>query len=117
MPRKTPRPAAAQAFSREALIAYIQENPTASGRRDIARAFGLRKRERKILNEMLHEIEEEGLVPRRRKRKLSQAAYLPDTTVVEITGIDADGEPLARPLNWSGGGEAYPSFSKRPTAR
>ena len=54
---------------------------------------------------MLREIEDQGLVPRRRKRKLSQADYLPDTTVVEITGIDGDGEPLARPLNWSGEGE------------
>ena len=108
MSKKTPRPAASAAFSRDALISFIQENPTASGRRDIARAFGLRKSERKALNQMLREIEDQGLVPRGRKRKLSQADYLPGTTVVEITGIDDDGDPLARPLNWSGEGQPPP---------
>ena len=102
MPRKKPRPAPDEGFSREAVIAYIQDNPAACGRRDIARAFGLRRSARKALNEMLREIEDEGRVPRRRKRRLSQAAYLPDSAVVEITAIDGDGEPLARPLNWSG---------------
>ena len=71
-------------FSREAVIAYIQDNPAACGRRDIARAFGLRRSARKALNEMLREIEDDGRVPRGRKRRLSQAAYLPDSAVVEI---------------------------------
>ena len=106
MPRKKPRPAASGEFNRDSLIAFIRGNPTASGRRDIARAFGLRKTARKALNEMLREIEDEGLVPRRRKRRLAKAEYLPGATVVEITGIDADGEPLARPLDWSGEGQA-----------
>ena len=105
MPRKKPRPAPVEGFSREAVIAYIQDNPAACGRRDIARAFGLRRSARKALNEMLREIEDDGRVPRRRKRRLSQAAYLPDSAVVEITAIDGDGEPLARPLDWSGKGD------------
>ena len=108
MPKKTSRPSAAKPFSRESLIAYIHDNPAASGRRDIARAFGLRKSARKALNEMLREIEDEGMVSRGRKRKRSQAKYLPDTVIVEIIGIDGDGEPLARPLEWSGAGEAPP---------
>ena len=98
MPRRKPRPATDGAFSREAVIAFINDNPTACGRRDIARAFGLRKNARKELSAILREIEDEGMVPRRRKRRLSQADYLPDTAVVEVTGIDNDGEPLARPL-------------------
>ena len=106
MAKKKPPRAADEGFSREAVIAFIQDNPTASGRRDIARAFGLRKSARKALNEMLREIEDDGRVPRGRKRRLSQAAYLPDSAVVEITAIDSDGEPLARPLNWSGRGDA-----------
>ena len=106
MPKRKPRPATAGAFSREAVIAFIHDNPTACGRRDIARAFGLRKHARKSLNDLLREIEDEGLVPRKRKRRISKAEYLPDTALVEITGIDADGEPLARPLDWSGKGDA-----------
>ena len=108
MPRRKPRPATDGAFSREAVIAFINDNPTACGRRDIARAFGLRKNARKELSAILREIEDEGMVPRRRKRRLSQADYLPDTAVVEVTGIDNDGEPLARPLEWPGEGEAPP---------
>ena len=98
-PRKsTPLP------SRDELLAFIEESTAPVGKREIARAFNLHGNDRVLLKEILREIERDGLVERSRGHRLSPTSRLPAVSVVEITGLDGDGEPLARPVGWRGDG-------------
>ncbi len=85
--------------TREEILSYIQENPDQAGKRDIARAFGLRSADKPAFEAILKELRREGLFGRRRG-----GAALPQVTVIEIHALDEDGELLARPASWSGKG-------------
>jgi len=85
--------------SREAIAAFIRDNPQKATKRDIARAFGLKGDARVALKHVLRELEEEGLVEKRGKR-LSTPGSLPPVMVLEVTGRDADGGLIARPAEW-----------------
>ena len=90
--------------SRDELLAFIEESTAPVGKREIARAFNLHGNDRVLLKEILREIERDGLVERSRGHRLSPTSRLPAVSVVEITGLDGDGEPLARPVGWRGDG-------------
>ncbi|MBO6636491.1 MAG: ribonuclease R [Roseitalea sp.] len=85
--------------SREAIAAFIRDNPQKATKRDIARAFGLKGDARVALKHVLRELEEEGLVEKRGKR-LAAPGSLPPVMVLEVTGRDADGGLIARPAEW-----------------
>src|SRR5262249_61180194 len=93
--------------TKQQILEFIRASPTPVGKREIARAFGIAGGDRIALKAMLKEISEEGEVERGRGRRLSRPAALPETAGVEITGVDVDGEVMARPLYWRGG-EAAP---------
>ena len=78
--------------TKQQILEFIRESPTPVGKREIARAFGIVGGDRIALKTMLKEIAEEGEVERGRGRRLSRPAALPETAVVEITGVDVDGE-------------------------
>ncbi|MEZ5803081.1 MAG: ribonuclease R [Rhizobiaceae bacterium] len=82
--------------TREQILAYITENPDQAGKREIAKAFGLRGADRVWLKDMLRDLQDEGLLEGSRKR-LSRPGTLPPVTVLEIFGRDRDGGLLARP--------------------
>jgi ribonuclease R len=86
--------------TKQQILEFISESPTPVGKREIARAFGISGGDRIALKAMLKEIAGEGAVERGRGRRLARPAALPETAVVEITGIDVDGEVTARPLHW-----------------
>ena len=103
MTKRKPR-RAAPLPSREDLLGYIEDNPE-TGKREIARAFGIKGDRRKALKALLKALEDEGAVERGRKHRLATSGHLPDVTVVEVVALDADGDPLARPVGWRGDGE------------
>lgn len=101
-PRRSGRqqkPAASSLPERDELLRFIATSGSAD-RRDIAREFGLRGPQRAALRALLRELEDEGLVEREGRRGVRPAGQLPPVTVIEVTAIDADGEPLARPTSW-----------------
>jgi len=104
--KQPPAHAATPLPSREDLLAYIEDNPGAASKRDLARAFGIKGDRRKALKAMLREIADEGLVQRGRRRRLTAPGHLPEVTVVDVYALDADGDPLAQPADWHGDGEA-----------
>ncbi len=77
----------------------MRANPRA-GKREIARAFGLGAEHKNALKAALRELQDEGAIPRGRAARRGGGGPLPSVTVVEVTGTDADGELLARPLSW-----------------
>ncbi len=85
--------------SRDELIAFIRERSGKVGTREIARAFGAKNADRATLNHMLRELADEGQIDRLRKR-VHHAGTLPPVLLADITGRDADGEFLARPVEW-----------------
>ncbi len=74
------------------------------GQRDIARAFGLRGKQRAGLNDVLADLDHERLVGCGRRPGRDTASGLPKVTVVEVSEIDADGYVLAKPVGWRGEG-------------
>ena len=86
------------------LLVLLAENPGAT-KRDLARLTGLKGSDRIVLKRLLRELEAEGAIAGNAKRGLTKAGELPEITVLEITGTDADGELLARPLNWKSNDE------------
>ncbi|MFO1188824.1 MAG: ribonuclease R, partial [Alphaproteobacteria bacterium] len=96
---RTP-PKSAPLPSKEALLAHIRESPTPLGKREIARAFGVKGSDRLALKAMLRELAAEGAIDRGRGRKVGAAGALPDVMVLELIGTDTDGEMLARPIHW-----------------
>ncbi len=96
-----PRPTRSAPFpSREEIAAFIRESPGRVGKREIARAFKLNADQRTVLKELLRDMERDGVVHKGAGRQFSEPGTLPSVAVVVITGIDDDGDPLAKPLNW-----------------
>ncbi|MEO5337465.1 MAG: ribonuclease R [Magnetospirillum sp. WYHS-4] len=87
--------------SRDAILEFIRESPGRVGKREIARAFDLRGDQRQELKRLLRELEGEGQVDKGRGRRFAQPGTLPEVTLVIVSGIDVDGEVLARPQNWN----------------
>ena len=98
--KKTTKQKAAPFPSRDEILQYVLDNPQHVGKRDIARAFRLNSKQRIALKHVLKELENDGLIGRQRGRRYAPPEALPSVTVLEVTGMDDDGELLARPVNW-----------------
>ena len=81
------------------MLRFVRESPGKVGRREIARAFGIRGNDRAALTDLLRELEEEGALEGRRKRRRAPGS-LPAVTVLEVDGLDSDGALTARPASW-----------------
>jgi ribonuclease R len=91
--------------TREEILQWISDNPALTSKRDIAKAFGIKGAARIDLKRVLRELEAEGHLTKR-ARSYDDPQRLPPVSVVEIAGVDADGDLFARPLQWQGEGDA-----------
>jgi ribonuclease R len=69
------------------------------GKREIARAFGIKGADRIGLKQLLKELEAEGAVERRHK-SLHRPGVLPAVVLADITSRDGNGELIAVPVEW-----------------
>ncbi len=86
--------------TKEQVLAFIQDQDTPVGKREIARAFNLRGADRIPLKALLKELERDGEVDRGRGRRVARSGALPEVTVVEVIGADEDGDLWARPVDF-----------------
>ncbi len=93
----------AQIPDRATILDWIAQNPTQTAKRDIARAFGIKGADRIELKRVLRAMEDDGLLARKRRTYRDPDA-LPPVCILEVAGPDADGDLLARPLEWTGDG-------------
>ncbi|MEO3999807.1 ribonuclease R [Mesorhizobium sp. CAU 1732] len=100
--------------TRDELLTFIQENPDQAGKREIARAFGLKGDDRIWLKQTLGDLHDEGLVEKRAKR-IVRAGALPHVVVLDVFSRDADGSLIARPTEWPETNGAAPLVSIRPS--
>ena len=85
--------------TREEIIEFIGMSPTPVGKREIARAFNIKGAAKIELKKVLKDLNIGGDVVKGRKR-FDKPDRLPPVDVLEITGIDDDGEVLAKPNVW-----------------
>jgi len=90
---------------REEILNYIRSSPGKVGKREIARAFGIKGGDRLELNNLLAGMSEDGTLSGDRKH-LRRKGSLPAVTVLEVTGRDDDGDLIARPAVWDEEGDA-----------
>jgi len=87
--------------SQDDILRFIAENPDKTTKRDLAKAFKVKGAARVVLKDMIAEMRREGLIERgARKSYRPSGAHLPPVGVIEISSINDDGEPVARPQAW-----------------
>ena len=85
--------------SRQEILDFLQTANRETGKREIARAFGIKGGDRIALKELLRDMADDGLIAGSR-RKLTRPGVLPSVTVIEIVARDPDGEFVGRPGTW-----------------
>ncbi|MCW6508059.1 ribonuclease R [Lichenifustis flavocetrariae] len=103
MSASTPLPTKAEILALIAQeVAAAKESgrkPAPLGKRELARAFGIKGSDRAELKRVLRELQEEGALEKRRK-SLRGAGSMPTVLVADITGRDRDGDLVAVPNDW-----------------
>jgi len=84
--------------SRDQVLEFIQSSDTPAGKREIAKAFGLKGQEKIALKKLLKDMAEEGLIDGK-KSAYHRMGGVPQVTVLRVVDIN-DGEPVAIPDNW-----------------
>ncbi|MEW5703594.1 MAG: ribonuclease R [Pseudomonadota bacterium] len=85
---------------KEEILDFIRQSASPVGKREVARAFRLSGRDRLELKTLIKRLLEEGELVQAANRRLAVPEGLPPVAVLEISGTDADGEVLARPIAW-----------------
>ena len=84
--------------SREAILEFIQGSDTPAGKREIAKAFGLKGQEKILLKARLKDMAEEGLIDGKRTA-YHRMGGVPKVTVLRAVDLE-DGELVAIPDAW-----------------
>ncbi|MER2219439.1 ribonuclease R, partial [Methylobacterium brachiatum] len=90
--------------TREQILAFVAEATEPVGKREIAKAFGIKGAAKIDLKRILKEIEEDGAVDRGRGG-LATAGRLPPVVLTDIRSRDRHGDFLAIPVEWTGTGK------------
>src|SRR5688500_7512362 len=105
MPRTSHRPAMPSRSrkipglpSKEQVIEFIQTSETPAGKREIAKAFGLKGEEKIALKRLLRDMADEGLIDGR-KSAFHRMGGVPKVTVLRVVDVE-DGEAIAVPETW-----------------
>lgn len=85
--------------SREQVLEFIQTTDKPAGKREIAKAFGLKGQEKINLKKLLKDMAEEGLIDGKRTA-YHRMGGVPKVTVLKVMEIE-DGEAFAIPDSWS----------------
>ena len=96
MPRSRKQPGLP---SKEQVIEFIQSSDKPAGKRDIAKAFGLKGEERIALKRLLRDMADEGLIDGK-KTAFHRMGGVPKVTVLRVVDVD-EGEAIAIPDAWS----------------
>jgi len=96
MPRK-PTPGLS---SRKQILDFIASSGQPAGKREIARAFGLKGNEKIALKKLLNDMGDEGLIETSRGRAFNKIGGIPKIAVLKVVEADEDGAIWARPENW-----------------
>ena len=85
--------------SRDQILRFIEESDQPAGKREIARAFGLKGNEKIRLKALLKDMADEGLIDGGPGRAFHKMGGVPKVTVLRVIDVD-DGQVIATPENW-----------------
>ncbi len=100
----------------DVLKRFVAEASGRVGKREVARAFGLGPEHRAALRDMLREMGASGEITPAGAKRFRAPGRLADAMVVQVTGTDPEGDPIARPVGWEGTG-APPMVLMHPEPR
>lgn len=93
--------------TREQVLDFISSSDTPAGKREIARAFGLKGQEKIALKALLKDMADEGLIDIGPARAFHKMGGVPRVTVLRVVSVE-DGQTLAVPERWEAEGMAPP---------
>jgi ribonuclease R len=94
--------------TREQILEFVQTSKEPAGKREIARAFGLKGAEKIALKSLLKDMADEGLIDGRRTA-FHKMGGVPRVTVLKIVDIEGN-QPIAVPERWEGEGVVVPKL-------
>ncbi len=97
--------------SHEEIVDFLQKSTGKVGKKDIARAFGVKGADnRRVLKEIIRNLEDTGIIEKATKTSITLTDSLPDICEVEITGMDSKGNYIARPRTFTGEEQQIPQI-------
>jgi ribonuclease R len=93
--------------SRQQILDFIAESDTPAGKREIAKAFGLKGNEKILLKALLKDMADEGLIDVGPARSFHKMGGVPKVTVLRVVDVD-DGQTIAVPERWEADGIPIP---------
>lgn len=84
---------------RDQILEFLSSTPGKAGKREIARAFGIKGGARIALKRVLAEMTADGALSGN-KKSLKEKGGLPPVATLEVTARDSDGDLLAKPVDW-----------------
>lgn len=82
------------------ILDFIQSSDRPAGKREIARAFGLKGQEKIRLKATLKRMADKGSIDKGAGKTVHKADGLPRVTVLRIVSVDDDGDIWAEPERW-----------------
>ena len=93
--------------TRQQVIDFIAESDQPAGKREIAKAFGLKGQEKIALKALLKDMADEGLIDVSPARAFHKMGGVPKVTVLRIVDVD-DTTLIATPERWEAEGQPAP---------
>ena len=93
--------------TRQQVMDFITESDTPAGKREIAKAFGLKGQEKIALKALLKDMADEGLLDIGPARAFHKMGGVPKVTVLRIVDVD-DTTLIATPERWEAEGQPAP---------
>jgi ribonuclease R len=95
-----PRKRTAELPSRKQILDFIAASDQPAGKREIAKAFGIRGDAKIALKKMLNDMADEGLIETGRGRAFNKMGGVPRVTVLKIVEADDSGHVFGTPEHW-----------------
>jgi ribonuclease R len=89
--------------SRKQILDFVASSDQPAGKREIARAFGIRGDAKIALKRLLNDMADEGLIETSRGRAFNQVGGVPRVTVLRIVETDDSGHVYGQPEHWEAG--------------
>jgi ribonuclease R len=86
--------------SRKQILDFIATSDVPAGKREIARAFGIRGDAKIQLKKLLNDMSDEGLIESGRGRAFNKMGGVPRVTVLRIVEADDSGSVYGQPEHW-----------------
>ena len=102
--------------SEQQILEFLKDAQGKAGKREIARAFGVKGGAKIALKRRLTEMAESGRLSGN-KKDLKEKGKLPNVSMLDVTGRDRDGDLLAKPVHWEADDGTRPTIRLLPAER